>query len=275
MGGIVAVGQGSAEKALIAILEYKPKKVSAKARGKTLALVGKTLTYDTGGYSLKVNNGMKGMKYDKCGGSAVFGAMHAIAQAKLPLHVVALFPAAENMVSSNAYRPDDIITMYNGTTVEVTNTDAEGRLVLADAISYGCEKYKPTMMVELSTLTGGVVTALGCWSAGFFCDDAVLRDSIEASADRTGERVWRLPLWKEHKDHMKSQHADIINSNPSRLAHPIQGAAFLDFFVDKTVPFAHIDIAGVANSETPSELCVAGPNGYGVRMLVDLAESMC
>ena len=275
MGGIVAVGQGSAEKALIAILEYKPKKVSAKARGKTLALVGKTLTYDTGGYSLKVNNGMKGMKYDKCGGSAVFGAMHAIAQAKLPLHVVALFPAAENMVSSNAYRPDDIITMYNGTTVEVTNTDAEGRLVLADAISYGCEKYKPTTMVELSTLTGGVVTALGCWSAGFFCDDAVLRDSIEASADRTGEKVWRLPLWKEHKDHMKSQHADIINSNPSRLAHPIQGAAFLDFFVDKTVPFAHIDIAGVANSETPSELCVAGPNGYGVRMLVDLAESMC
>ncbi len=275
MGGIVAVGQGSAEKALIAIVEYKPKKVSAKARGKTLALVGKTLTYDTGGYSLKVNNGMKGMKYDKCGGSAVFGAMHAIAAAKLPLHVVALFPAAENMVSSNAYRPDDIITMYNGTTVEVTNTDAEGRLVLADAISYGCKTYKPTTMVELSTLTGGVVTALGIWSAGYFCDDAVLRDSIEASAERTGERVWRLPLWKDHKDHMKSQHADIINSNPSRLAHPIQGAAFLDFFVDKTVPFAHIDIAGVANSEAPSDLCVAGPNGYGVRMLIDLAESMC
>ena len=135
MGGIVAVGQGSAERSLIAILEYKPKRVSAKARGKTLALVGKTLTYDTGGYSLKVNNGMKGMKYDKCGGAAVFGAMHAIAHAKLPIHVVALFPAAENMVSSNAYRPDDIITMYDGTTVEVTNTDAEGRLVLADAIS--------------------------------------------------------------------------------------------------------------------------------------------
>ncbi|MFM7050524.1 MAG: leucyl aminopeptidase family protein, partial [Planctomycetota bacterium] len=227
MGGIVAVGQGSDEKSLIAILEYKPKRTSAKARGKTLALVGKTLTYDTGGYSLKVNNGMKGMKYDKCGGAAVFGAMHAIARAKLPLHVVALFPAAENMVSSNAYRPDDIITMYNGTTVEVTNTDAEGRLVLADAISYACEKYGPTAMIELSTLTGGVVTALGCWSAGYFCDDAALRDSIESSSERTGEKVWRLPLWKEHKDHMKSQHADIINSNPSRLAHPIQGAAFL------------------------------------------------
>jgi leucyl aminopeptidase len=275
MGGIVAVGQGSDEKSLIAILEYKPKRVSSKARGKTLALVGKTLTYDTGGYSLKVNNGMKGMKYDKCGGAAVFGAMHAIAHAKLPLHVVALFPAAENMVSSNAYRPDDIITMYNGTTVEVTNTDAEGRLVLADAISYGCEKYKPTTMVELSTLTGGVVTALGCWSAGYFCDDARLRDAIESAADRTGEKVWRLPLWKEHKDHMKSQHADIINSNPSRLAHPIQGAAFLDYFVDKSVPFAHIDIAGVANSDGPTDLCVAGPSGYGVRLLVDLAESMC
>ena len=275
MGGMVAVGQGSAEKSLIAILEYKPTRVSAKARGKTLALVGKTLTYDTGGYSLKVNNGMKGTKYDKCGGAAVFGAMHAIATAKLPLHVVALFPAAENMVSSNAYRPDDIITMYNGTTVEVTNTDAEGRLVLADAISYGCEKYKPTTMVELSTLTGGVVTALGTWSAGYFCDDANLRERIESSAERTSERVWRLPLWKEHKDHMKSQHADIINSNPSRLAHPIQGAAFLDFFVDKSVPFAHIDIAGVANSESASDLCVAGPTGFGVRMLVDLAEGMC
>ena len=275
MGGIVAVGQGSDEKSLIAILEYKPKRVSAKARGKTLALVGKTLTYDTGGYSLKVNNGMKGMKYDKCGGAAVFGAMHAIAHAKLPIHVVAMFPAAENMVSSNAYRPDDIITMYNGTTVEVTNTDAEGRLVLADAISYGCEKYKPTTMVELSTLTGGVVTALGSWSAGYFCDDAKLRDAIESSAERTGEKVWRLPLWKEHKDHMKSQHADIINSNPSRLAHPIQGAAFLDYFVDKSVPFAHIDIAGVANSESATDLCVAGPTGYGVRLLVDLAESMC
>jgi leucyl aminopeptidase len=275
MGGIVAVGQGSDEKSLIAILEYKPKRVSAKARGKTLALVGKTLTYDTGGYSLKVNNGMKGMKYDKCGGAAVFGAMHAIAHAKLPLHVVALFPAAENMVSSNAYRPDDIITMYNGTTVEVTNTDAEGRLVLADAISFGCEKYKPTTMVELSTLTGGVVTALGSWSAGYFCDDAKLRDAIESASERTGEKVWRLPLWKEHKDHMKSQHADIINSNPSRLAHPIQGAAFLDFFVDKSVPFAHIDIAGVANSESAGDLCVAGPSGYGVRLLIDLAESMC
>ena len=268
MGGIVAVGQGSDEKSLIAILEYKPKRVSAKARGKTL-------TYDTGGYSLKVNNGMKGMKYDKCCGAAVFGAMHAIAHAKLPLHVVALFPAAENMVSSNAYRPDDIITMYNGTTVEVTNTDAEGRLVLADAISYGCEKYRPTTMIELSTLTGGVVTALGCWSAGYFCDDAKLRDAIESAADRTGEKVWRLPLWKEHKDHMKSQHADIINSNPSRLAHPIQGAAFLDFFVDKSVPFAHIDIAGVGNSESAGDLCVAGPTGYGVRMLVDIAEGMC
>jgi len=275
MGGIVAVGQGSDEKSLIAILEYKPKRTSAKARGKTLALVGKTLTYDTGGYSLKVNNGMKGMKYDKCGGAAVFGAMHAIARAKLPLHVVALFPAAENMVSSNSYRPDDIITMYNGTTVEVTNTDAEGRLVLADAISYGCEKYKPTAMVELSTLTGGVVTALGSWSAGYFCDDPALRDSIESSSERTGEKVWRLPLWKEHKDHMKSQHADIINSNPSRLAHPIQGAAFLSFFVDKNVPFAHIDIAGVGNSESASDLCVAGPTGYGVRLLIDLAEGMC
>ena len=275
MGGLATVSHSSVAKGCLIHISHIPRKRSRAAKGKRLVLIGKTLTYDTGGYSLKVNNGMKGMKYDKCGGAAVFGAMHAIAHAKLPIHVVALFPAAENMVSSNAYRPDDIITMYDGTTVEVTNTDAEGRLVLADAISYGCEKYKPTTMIELSTLTGGVVTALGPWSAGYFCDDAPLRDAIESSSARTGEKVWRLPLWKEHKDHMKSQHADIINSNPSRLAHPIQGAAFLDYFVDKNVPFAHIDIAGVANSESPSELCVAGPNGYGVRMLIDIAESMC
>jgi leucyl aminopeptidase len=274
MGGLTAVGRGSAHKPCLVSLEHRPPTLSRAARGKHLVLVGKTITYDTGGYSLKVNNGMKGMKYDKCGGAAVIGAMHAIASLKLPLHVTALLPAAENMVSDDSYRPDDIITMHNGVTVEVTNTDAEGRLVLADALSWACRKLTPTAIVDMATLTGGVVTALGKFSAGYFCTDDSLRSRVEEAAGATGEKVWQLPLWPEHREYMRAQHADIINSNPSREAHPIQGAAFLAYFVDAGIPWAHVDIAGVSASETPSDLCVPGPTGWGVRLLASLAERM-
>jgi leucyl aminopeptidase len=166
MGGLEAVGQGSAAKPCIIILEHKPARIAAAARGQRIALVGKTVTYDTGGYSLKVNNGMKGMKYDKCGGMAVLGAMSAIAQQNLPAHVYGVLTCAENMVGDNSYRPDDIITMYNGVTVEVTNTDAEGRLVLGDALAYACRDLKATQVVDVATLTGGIVTALGRGPAG-------------------------------------------------------------------------------------------------------------
>ena len=274
MGGLTAVGRGSAHKPCLVSLEHRPRSLSRAARGKHLVLVGKTITYDTGGYSLKVNNGMKGMKYDKCGGAAVIGAMHAIASLRLPLHVTALLPAAENMVSDDAYRPDDIITMHNGVTVEVTNTDAEGRLVLADALSWACRELEPTAIVDVATLTGGVVTALGKFSAGYFCTDDALRSRVEEAATATGEKVWQLPLWPEHREYMRAQHADIINSNPSREAHPIQGAAFLAYFVDAGIPWAHVDIAGVSNSDTPSDLCVPGPTGWGVRLLTSLAERM-
>ncbi|MSR41285.1 MAG: leucyl aminopeptidase family protein [Phycisphaerales bacterium] len=275
LGGLCGVGQGSDAKPCLIVLEHKPKRASARAKGKTVMLVGKTITYDTGGYSLKVNNGMKGMKYDKMGGMAVLGAMQAIAQSEMPVHVVALLPAAENMVSSNAYRPDDIITLVNGVTVEVTNTDAEGRLVLADALAWGAKEFEPSLIIDLATLTGGVVTALGNFCAGYFCNDAKLTALIEESASRTGEKVWRLPLWQEHKDFMKSQHADILNSNLSRLAHPIQGAAFLAYFVPPTTPWCHLDIAGVAQTDTPTDLAATGPTGYGVRLLIDLVENLC
>lgn len=270
MGGIVNVGMGSAAKPCLIMLEHKP---SRARKNVTLALVGKTITYDTGGYSLKVNNGMKGMKYDKCGGCAVLGAMAAIAALKLPVHVVGLLPAAENMVSDNSYRPDDIITMYNGITVEVTNTDAEGRLVLADALTYACKDVKATHIVELSTLTGGIVVALGHFCAGVFCNNDDLLKRVNAASQLSGEKVWRMPLWSEHKEFMRSAHADLINSNPARSAHPIQGAAFLDFFVDEKVPFAHVDIAAMGNTEKDTDLCSTGPTGWGVRMLADLAQS--
>jgi len=274
MGGLVNVGQGSDAKPCMVVLDWTPAKTTRASKDIHLCLIGKTLTYDTGGYSLKVNNGMKGMKYDKCGGTAVLGAMHAIATAKLPVRVTAILPAAENMVSGNAYRPDDIITLYNGVTVEVTNTDAEGRLVLADALAWACRTVKPTHIVDMATLTGGVVTALGSWCAGLMCNDADLRGRIERAGEQSGDRVWHLPLWQEHREHMRSQHADLINSNPSRLAHPLMGGAFLSYFVDDKIPWAHVDIAGVASTDSTTDLFVVpGPTGFGVRLLYDFVSA--
>ena len=270
MGGIVNVGKGSDSKPRLVILEHKP---ARPRKGVKLALVGKTMTYDTGGYSLKISNSMKGMKYDGNGGCAVLGAMLAIAAFKLPVHVVALLPTAENMVSGDAYRPDDIIEMYNGVSVEVTNTDAEGRLILGDALAYACKRLKPTAVIDAATLTGGVVVALGSWSAGLFCNDDALRDRIENAAGVTGERVWRLPLWEEHRDFMRAKHADIWNSGPKRDGHPIQGAAFLSYFVDDGLPWAHIDIAGVSDVDSAKDMFVVGPTGFGVRLLTEVASS--
>jgi len=210
---------------------------------------------------------------------AVIGAMHAMASLKLPVRVVGLIPTAENMISEKAYRPGDIITMHNGVTVEVVNTDAEGRLILADALAYGCKKYKPSAVIDVATLTGGVVVALGGHCAGVFCEDENLRKQLLAAAEDTGERLWRLPLWDEHREQLKGTHGDIVNS-AGREGHPIQGAAFLSYFIDPKdptalpkQPWAHLDIAGVAEvkgSEHP--LYAKGPTGFGVRLLTRLIE---
>ncbi len=268
MGGIANVGQASVRKGCLVILEHRPK----RPRGPKLVFVGKTITYDTGGYSLKVNNGMKGMKYDKSGGCAVLGAMQAIAAADLPIAVTALLPCAENMVGGDAYRPDDVIRLYNGVTCEVTNTDAEGRLVLADALAWACRHEQPGVVVDVATLTGGVVVALGNICAGYFCGDPDLAARLEAAGDTAGERVWRLPLWPEHRELMKSRVADIVNSGAKRGAHPIQGAAFLSWFVDPQIPWAHVDIAGMADEEG-HELFGTGPTGFGTGLLLELARN--
>jgi leucyl aminopeptidase len=178
------------------------------------------------------------------------------------------------MVSARAYRPDDIITLYNGVTVEVTNTDAEGRLVLGDALAWTCKHIKPTSVVDIATLTGGVVVALGEWCAGLWCGDRSLRSLVRDAGDASGEQVWWMPLWKEHKDFMRARHADIWNSGPKRDGHPIQGAAFLSYFVDEALPWAHIDIAGPATSDTKTDLCVAGPTGFGSRLLTEMAAGL-
>ncbi len=272
MIGHIAVGQASENKPCLIRLEYNPAGGSSK---KPLVLIGKTVTYDTGGLSLKINNGMVGMKRDKDGGCAVLGAMHAIATTIKPRRkVVAFLAAVENSISDEAYRPDDILTYRNGVTVEITNTDAEGRLVLADALCYACEKENPGAIIDLATLTGGVVVALGSTFCGMFCEDDALRAQIEEAAKVSGERVWRLPMHTEYREMMKSPVADILNSNANRKAHPIQGAAFLSYFVDEKVPWCHLDIAGVHVAEGNRGMFIDGPTGWGVRILAEFADRL-
>jgi leucyl aminopeptidase len=270
--GLINVGKASENKPCMIRLEYKPE--GAKADDKPIVLIGKTMTYDSGGLSLKINNGMVGMKRDKDGGCAVLGAMHAIATLIKPKkRVVAYLCAAENSLSDEAYRPDDVLTYRNGVTVEVTNTDAEGRLVLADALCYTCDKDNPAFIVDLATLTGGVITALGSTYCGMFCDDDALRTKVEAAASASGERVWRLPMHEEYREMMKSPIADILNSNPNRKAHAGQGAAFLSYFVKEGTPWCHLDIAGVHVAEKNAGMFIDGPTGWGVRLLAELLDA--
>jgi len=274
--GLRIVGSASEHPPRLVRLEYTPGGGGGrkKSSGKPLVLVGKTLTYDSGGLSIKPMPGMAGMKRDMDGGAAVIGAMHAIATVVKPKErVVALLAVAENAISGNAYRPDDVLTFRNGVTVEVTNTDAEGRLVLADALCWACDKEDPGAIVDVATLTGGVVVALGSTYAGLFCEDDALRGRLDTASATSRERLWRLPMHREYREMMRSPVADILNSNPNRKAHPIQGAAFLSYFVKAGVPWAHVDIAGVHVAESDSGPFVKGPNGFGVRLLADLVGS--
>lgn len=273
--GLSTVGRASSTPPCLIVLKYTPAanqgdRGADDPSGAPVVLIGKTLTYDTGGLSLKPGPSMRGMKADKNGGMAVLGAMQAIASARPAVPVVALLPTAENSVAGNAFRPDDIIRYPNGVTVEVTNTDAEGRLVLADALVYACRTLKPRAILDIATLTGGVVTALGNACAGLWCADADLKSRVMRAAERTGERVWELPLWEDYRELMKAKVADIWNSAPERSAHPIQGAAFLSFFVEENIPWAHIDIAGVSVTDRDRPPFVTGPTGFGARLLAEV-----
>ena len=271
--GLINVGKASENEPCMIRLEYTPAAATHRKK-KPAVLVGKTMTYDSGGLSIKVGGGMRGMKRDKDGGCAVFGAMHSVATVVKPRRpVVALLPCAENSISDEAYRPDDVIEFMNGVTVEVTNTDAEGRLILADALCWACAKEDPAFIVDMATLTGGVVVALGSAFAGLWCDDDDLRERLETAGLSTGERVWRLPHDEKYNDLMRSPIADIHNSAPVREAHPIQGAAFLSYFVDKAIPWAHVDIAGTHSTDKDSGPYIAGPTGFGSRLAAELLAS--
>ncbi|MFZ1145918.1 MAG: leucyl aminopeptidase [Bryobacteraceae bacterium] len=265
MGALLGVAQGSAEPPVLIVIRYRPQEAASAAH---LGLIGKGVTFDTGGISIKPSEGMEKMKYDMSGGAAMLGAIRAIAQLKPPLAVTAFIPCVENMPGSRAQRPGDIVTSMSGKTVEVLNTDAEGRLILADALAYarrqGC-----THLVDAATLTGAIVVALGHIHAGLFSSDDALRDRVLRAARAEGERMWPMPLDEDYKEGLKSAFADIANIGP-RWGGAITAAIFLKEFAAET-PWVHLDIAGTAWLDEAQPHMPKGPTGLPVRTLVRLA----
>jgi leucyl aminopeptidase len=265
MGALLGVAQGSAEPPALIVIRYKPEKAVGNAH---LGLVGKGVTFDTGGISIKPADGMEKMKYDMAGGAAMIGAMRAIAQLKPSIPVTAFIPCVENMPGSRAQRPGDIVTAMSGKTIEVLNTDAEGRLILADALTYarrqGC-----THLVDAATLTGAIVVALGHLNVGLFANNDGMRDRVLAAARSAGERMWTMPLEDDYKDYLKSAFADLANIG-GRYGGAVTAAMFLKEFAEDT-PWVHLDIAGTAWLDDVKPAMAKGPSGVGVRTFVRLA----
>jgi leucyl aminopeptidase len=264
MGGLAAVAQGSAEEPRLISLRY----AGGGVNGETIGLVGKAVTFDTGGISIKPSARMEEMKMDMSGGAAVLETVAAIAELGLPVKVAACVPSTENMPGGAATRPGDIITQLNGKTVEVNNTDAEGRLILADALTHCVRELGADRLVDIATLTGGVLIALGSTYAGLLANDDPWADRVLAAGRRTGELAWRLPLHPEYKDLTRGKDADLTNSSSKRKASAIYAAEFLEEFTDD-VPWAHLDIAGTA-WDVGRAYVGNGPTGFGVRLLIEL-----
>jgi len=267
MGGLLAVNKGSEQPPTFTIMDYKPE---GKAK-KTIALVGKGVTFDSGGISLKPAQGMEEMKSDMAGAACVIEAVEAAARLALPVRVIGFVPSTDNMPSGSAQMPGDVITTMSGITVEVGNTDAEGRLILADALTYAKQEYNPDVMIDLATLTGACIVALGYPVAGLFSNDDTLADRLFKSGQASGEKVWQLPLWDEYAELIKSDVADVHNTG-GRGAGSITAAKFLEKFIDGHKHWAHVDIAGPA-FPTKGGSKVSGATGFGVRLLVDLLQS--
>jgi leucyl aminopeptidase len=268
MGGILGVNQGSEQPPRLVIVEHHPK----GGKKPTLLLVGKGLTFDAGGLSLKPSAGMEEMKYDMCGGAAVLAVMQAVGEEKPKnLNIIAMVPATENLPGPAALKPGDLITQYGGKTVEVVNTDAEGRLIVADALAYGVKKYQPDFVVDIATLTGAVVIGLGHHRTGLLTNHDDLCQKLIAAGERSGEPLWRLPLGAEYRKQLDSQVADLKNVG-NRDGGTSTAATFLQEFVGET-PWAHLDIAGTAWNYTEKSYVPKGPSAVGVRTLLELIRS--
>ena len=245
MGSFLSVSRGSEEPARMMVIEYK----GGKSSEKPIALVGKGVTFDTGGVSIKPSPGMDEMKWDMCGAATVFGVMSTLARLNADVNVVGVMGCAENMCSSKATKPGDVVTSMSGQTIEILNTDAEGRLILADCLTY-VGKYKPSYVIDMATLTGAVVIALGRHASGVMANDQYLVDKIIESGENSGDRAWQLPLWDEHQSCTKTKYADLANIGGGREAGTIHAAAFLSKFTND-YKWAHIDIAATASYSTP------------------------
>ncbi|MBJ12877.1 MAG: leucyl aminopeptidase [Candidatus Marinimicrobia bacterium] len=268
MGALAGVAQGSDEPPKFIILEYKN-----GGNKKPKIIVGKGLTFDSGGISIKPASKMDEMKYDMCGAAVVLGVFKAISVLQPNINLVGIVPSTENLSGSKAYKPGDILTAYNGKTIEVLNTDAEGRLILADALSYASKHYDPEFVLDFATLTGAVVVALGSVATGILGNDKSLIKKIKKSSKITSEKVWQLPLWSEYCEQVKSNIADVKNTGAPGQAGTIAGAAFLKSFVGNDIPWVHFDIAGTAWGVKPSSINPRGSaTGWGIRLVLDLIK---
>ena len=264
-GGLLAVGGGSVHPPRLIVLRYN----GGPDGEAPLAFVGKAITFDSGGISIKPALGMEEMIWDKCGGMAVLGAMHGVAALKPKRNIVGIIASAENLTGPGAYRPGDIVTVYDGKQIEINNTDAEGRVVLADALGYAVQDCKAASIVDLATLTGACVVALGDWAAGLWSTDDTLKNGLLAASEASGDRLWPMPLYPEYSEQIKSDVALIKNSS-GRPGGACTAAAFLRTFVEDT-PWAHLDIAGPAAITKDRADLSRGATGFGVRVLLELA----
>lgn len=267
LGAFLSVNQGSSQEAAFTILEYESEDPVAK----TVGLVGKCVLFDTGGISIKGSENLHYMKSDMGGATAVIGALIAAAKMKLPVNIIAILPITDNAISNTAYIPSDVITAYNGKTIEVLNTDAEGRMTLADALSYLAKNYKTDALIDLATLTGSSVRMFGYTCGAYFANNAELKKSLEKSADRTNQRLWNLPLWDIWKDDFVSDVADFKNISSKPFGDCIVAGKFLEQFIEGHPNWAHLDIAGVAFGNVPY-MKEKGATGYGVQLLLDFLE---
>ena len=270
LGAFLAVGKGSQNEPQFVVMNYTPKEVVPHL--KHIGLVGKGITFDTGGLNIKTA-GMLHMKSDMAGGAAVFGAMQLIADLQLPVKVTAIVPCAENAVDSKAFLPSDVIKSYNGTSIEIIDTDAEGRLVLADGISYLIKNYKPSYIVDIATLTGSSISTLGYECAALFSNNETMSKKLQEVGDSIGERLWQLPLWDVYKQDIESDIADVKNFSGKPVAGAISAAKFLEYFIDEHPAWAHLDVAGVAFGDdefAKSKHATA----YGVHLITKFIENL-
>ncbi len=270
MGIMASVARGSEEDLYFVVMRY----LGAGSKGPTLAIVGKGITFDSGGISIKPSESMEWMKMDMAGAAACFGAMEAVAKLKLNINVICACPLTENLPSGKATKPGDVVTGLSGKTVEVINTDAEGRLVLSDAITYVQKNFKPDYIVDLATLTGAALVALGTVATAALGRPQAFVDEVIKAGEKTGERMWQLPLYDEYRDLLKSYIADIANISAGRWGGTETGAKFIEEFVDKDQKWVHLDIAPTAWEESDKPYIAKGATGYGVTSIVELAQKL-